>query len=103
MISSATGGSEGVKKERNLCATSCTSSSPTPDNRFDILFPSYSQSMFSGLLDGDLLDEELNGKFACSSVYQRVQVAGWHVLQAHHDPPCIRLIPFDFVRLVQLY
>lgn len=66
-MSSAAGASEGTRKES-------TSSYPTPDNRFDNLFPSYSQSMFSGLLEGDLLDEELNGKLHFAAC-----VGGWTI------------------------
>ena len=60
MLSSCTGSSGGIITESKVDTTS--SSSTSLDTQFDVLFSSYSQSMFSGLLDGDLLDEELNGK-----------------------------------------
>jgi hypothetical protein len=64
MISSSTGASRCIQKESNLGAAS---SSHTSDKPFDCLFPCYSQSMFSGLLEADLLEDELNGKFVLAA------------------------------------
>jgi hypothetical protein len=63
MLSPSAVASDSTKEESKLGV-----SSPTPDTRFDSLFPTYSHNMFSGLLDGDLLDEEMMGKFALTRV-----------------------------------